>query len=236
MSERGSLSPLFTWRTAIVESKLSSSQKLTALVLSLHMNEVGGSAFPSHSRVMRFASLSRATVIRSLGVLEEKGWLRREPGGGRSTTTYHATIPDQSHCETGDQSHDETGGGSRRDSSGRTMRHEQDSDSANEDDKILSRFESFWALYPKRKGKKPGRKEALAVWKRMTDAQRLRAETGVIHYRAACEAGAWIAKDAHRWLSKEVYDDWQEPADLSDRNGHQTFKAPRPEDYGEEIG
>ena len=41
------LAPVITWRTTLVTSVDCSTCKLVGLVLSLYMNERGGSAFPS---------------------------------------------------------------------------------------------------------------------------------------------------------------------------------------------
>lgn len=88
------LSPLFTWRSALAESDLPPTLRHVGLTLSLHMNERGGSAFPSHTTLARETGLHRATVIKALGDLEARGYVEREPGGGRGhTTTYRATVP-----------------------------------------------------------------------------------------------------------------------------------------------
>lgn len=99
MSEPRRLSPLFTWRSAIVESTLTSTQRHVALTLSLHMNERGGSCFPTHEQLQEETGLGRSTVIAALKALEEAGWLIRRPGGGRrrggngQATEYSATVP-----------------------------------------------------------------------------------------------------------------------------------------------
>lgn len=97
---RARLSPLFTWRSAIVDSDLPSTTKLAALCLSLHMNERGGSCFPSLETLAKESSLGVSSIKRSLKLLDERGWLLRKPGGradkpgGRGrTTAYTATIP-----------------------------------------------------------------------------------------------------------------------------------------------
>ncbi len=94
MSERR-LSPLFTWRSAVAESSLKPTLRHVALTLSLHMNERGGSAFPSLQTLANESGLHRATVCRALAELEALGWLSRTPGGGRGrSTVYRATAPE----------------------------------------------------------------------------------------------------------------------------------------------
>jgi hypothetical protein len=73
-------------------------------------------------------------------------------------------------------------------------------------------FAAFWEQYPPRSGKKLGQPEAENAWHRMTEAEREIALRGVVHYRAACSQQLAIAKDAHNWLSKKAYLDWQTPA------------------------
>lgn len=91
------LSPLFTWRSAIVESELPSSHRLVALVLSLHMNERGGSAFPSQRTLAAEAGLSPRQARRILGELVAAGWLTVEPrhdrSGRQTSNTYSAAVP-----------------------------------------------------------------------------------------------------------------------------------------------
>lgn len=73
-------------------------------------------------------------------------------------------------------------------------------------------FECFWQHYPKRDGKRVGKAEAHDVWKRMSVAQRSAAMVGVENYAGS----GWRPKDAHRWLSKAMWRDWQEPATLDE--------------------
>lgn len=99
MTARKTLSPLFTWRSAICDSDLAPTLRHVALTLSLHMNERGGSCFPTHDQLKDETGLGRSTVIKALGQLEKDGWLLRTPGGGRRrggngrATEYAATVP-----------------------------------------------------------------------------------------------------------------------------------------------
>lgn len=94
------LSPLFTWRSAIAspESELPSTARLVALVLSLHMNERGASCFPSVPTIASEAGLSDRAVQKAIGCLKEAGWLLVNVGGSRQgkrvTSTYRATFPE----------------------------------------------------------------------------------------------------------------------------------------------
>lgn len=88
------LSPLFTWRTAIAKSGLPPTVRLVAFTLSLYMNERGGSAWPSITTLADDSGLSVASVKRGTKALERAGFLicKREKG---LSTHYTATIPTQ---------------------------------------------------------------------------------------------------------------------------------------------
>lgn len=89
------LSPLFTWRSAIVDSELPATVRHVALTLSLHMNERGGSAFPAIRTLGRETGRGTSTVTAALRTLEAAGWLLVERGGGRGhPNRYTATVPE----------------------------------------------------------------------------------------------------------------------------------------------
>lgn len=77
---------------------------------------------------------------------------------------------------------------------------------------VGSDFDTFWSAYPKRNGQRLGRADAEGIWRRMSAEDRRAARVHVEHYRAACDAGLTIAKDAHRWLTKDRWRDWSTPA------------------------
>lgn len=72
----------------------------------------------------------------------------------------------------------------------------------------VDRFPEFWERYPRRDGKRVGRREAERVWERMSEPDRTAALVGVEHYAAS----GWRPKDAHRWLRDRLWEDWQTPA------------------------
>jgi hypothetical protein len=90
------LSPLFTWRSAIVKSDLPSTQRHVALTLSLHMNEIGESCYPSLKTLANETDFHKETVKDAVDGLEGAGFLvvdRRGPGRGK-TNIYSAAIPE----------------------------------------------------------------------------------------------------------------------------------------------
>jgi hypothetical protein len=104
--------PLFTWRSAICDSGLAPTTRLVALVLSLHMNERGGSCWPSQVTLSAESGLSVRAIREHLNVLEDGGWLSVEldakgfekRGGGRKKTTHWvANVPVNPAPETGNE-------------------------------------------------------------------------------------------------------------------------------------
>lgn len=82
------LAPVITWRSSLVASLDCSTCKLVGLVLSLYMNERGGSAFPSNQTLARDCSLSISTVREHLNThLHAHGWLTLIERGGSFTGT-----------------------------------------------------------------------------------------------------------------------------------------------------
>lgn len=97
MSNR--MRPLMSWRKAISVSDLEPTTRHVALTLSLHMNESGGSCFPSQKTLAAETGLARSTVNSHLGKLLDAGFLmighrRRESDGRQSSNEYQAAIPE----------------------------------------------------------------------------------------------------------------------------------------------
>lgn len=95
----GQIVQVYTWRSALVKSLDCHTCKLVALVLSLHMNEMGGSAFPSNRTLADECSLGISTVREHLnGHLHAHGWLTLierggTKGGVNRANSWQALIP-----------------------------------------------------------------------------------------------------------------------------------------------
>lgn len=95
----GRLAPVITWRSALVDGVDCSTCKLVGLVLSLYMNERGGSAFPSVRTLAGDCSLSESTIREHLnGHLHSQGWLVLIKRGGlkgdrRQANEWQASDP-----------------------------------------------------------------------------------------------------------------------------------------------
>jgi hypothetical protein len=91
--------PLFTWRSAIQQSHLPPTVRHVALALSLHMNEMGGSCFPSVATLAEETGRHTETVSDSLRHLETAEFIRiirpKLQGRGRFNQ-YEARIPEGS--------------------------------------------------------------------------------------------------------------------------------------------
>ena len=99
-----------------------------------------------------------------------------------------------------------------------------------ENDDTERTFENFWELYPRRNGRKNNRKEALAVWKRLSKSKRDLATTAVRIYAQEVDRGEILAKDPDRWLRAEKWEDWLKPAVHSIRKHYgEKFEAPKQE-------
>jgi hypothetical protein len=89
---------LFKWREAIT-SKYGPEPltRLILLTLSLHMNQSGGSCFPSIKTLMQETGLGNKAVIRHIRLAEKTGWIRKEicgfSGQGWKRHSYKAKIP-----------------------------------------------------------------------------------------------------------------------------------------------
>jgi hypothetical protein len=77
------------------------------------------------------------------------------------------------------------------------------------------RFERFWSAYPTRHGKKVDKSRAHSAWNKLGNSERERAERGVAIYADHCVVTETLAKDAHRWLRDNSFDDWQEPGEVT---------------------
>lgn len=81
-------------------------------------------------------------------------------------------------------------------------------------DEPADTFEQFWAVYPKRSGRKVGKANALVKWRKLTLEQRRRAYIGARNLAASDQ----LPKDAERFLRRGTggefpFDDWQQPAE-----------------------
>lgn len=118
-------------------------------------------------------------------------------------------------------------GGTAPPSPSRTVKNRKEPTSASprgddepDDVQVVSSFEQFWQIYPARNGRKIGKGQALAQWRKLTQQQRRRAYLGALNLARSDQ----LPKDAHRFLRRNnagefPFDDWQQPTVLPGGRG-----------------
>lgn len=193
--------------------------------------DVEGRAHPSRRRLGELLSCSEKSVDRAIAELAALGALVVHPrftdAGDRTSNDYE--LADGSPLSTGGVAGDGTCGVTDGATSGVTgdeveeriaIRNESqiERDSSTVVDLGIPpgegdpEFEAFWGAFPRRNGKRIGRTEAHRGWRRLSRADRAAALAGVVNYAEACEGGLTIAADAHRWLARRRWSDWETPA------------------------
>lgn len=97
--------------------------------------------------------------------------------------------------------------------------------SARPDDARAQFDEHFWPAYPPRNGRKIGKADALTQWARLSLEDRRAALRGAKAMAADVAAGLALPPDAHRWLRRRSWEDWQGPPTVP-TNGHHTNGKP----------
>lgn len=95
-------------------------------------------------------------------------------------------------------------------------------------------FDRFWDAWPKRNGKKIGKRDALKKWRVLSYEDKSSAFRGARNYAVASDAGLAGAMDAFRWLEKRRWEDWQEPA-VDGRSNGRTVRTPIADHYQNEF-
>lgn len=211
VAEDSRLSPLFTWRSLIVDSDLHPTTRHVALTLSMHMSERGGSCFPSIATLARETGLHGRTISDKLSELEARGFLARRverKGEGRGTRIfYSATDPTTTRVQTagGPDDHllfDNTT--TRVQTAGVEDVIESDRRSlAQTDDQPPSpSFEAFWAQYPRKAGKGQARR----AWGKLGLCDRALALAAVPRFALVSRGvDAKFIKHPSTWLNGECW-------------------------------
>lgn len=208
--------------------------KATLSTLAEYAGERDGtwSCFPSQQRLADETEQSVRTVRRQIDGLVESGVIvsvQRNTGTGRTSNLYVFVLdvlltPADSVTGGPQRTPDAAHRSPETDPSGHLVTDEllvelppegTTSSTAVDTDEAAQQFEHFWNVYPRRNGKRTGRPEALAQFRRLSLDDRRAAYRGAQHYAAAVDAGATIAADGHRWLRKRSFEDWQTPAVIS---------------------
>jgi hypothetical protein len=69
------MSVIWSWRNAILASKLPATTKHVLMVISVHMNDMGEGCYPSTKRIAELASLSERSVCTHIDEARKLGWI-----------------------------------------------------------------------------------------------------------------------------------------------------------------
>lgn len=90
---------VWSWRQAILESKLQATTKLVLLALSTYMNDHGDGCYPSQDQISLDTSLSKRAVITHIDLAVQSGFLikdkRQLQGRKWDANEYRASIPSE---------------------------------------------------------------------------------------------------------------------------------------------
>jgi hypothetical protein len=79
----------FSWLQDVAKDpKLTASALRVAIVICDRLNYKRNCAWPSMNYIGKHTRLSRASVFRAIGLLENRGWLSRESGGRLRSNEY----------------------------------------------------------------------------------------------------------------------------------------------------
>lgn len=91
--------PIVKWRNAVLgpDGPQSPTTRALLLALSHHMNDQGGSCFPSYTLLARETLLSKRVIIRHMKLAYVEKWFERTAGMGYASGwkryEYQATVP-----------------------------------------------------------------------------------------------------------------------------------------------
>ena len=99
------------WMMGVLEDPgLNFTARAVGCHLGLYLDLERGFCNPSISTLAQGASTTDRTVEKAIQRLEDRGWLTRRPGGGRTTSTYWLVIRPRAHLGQTAQSVPSTGG------------------------------------------------------------------------------------------------------------------------------
>lgn len=165
------MSRAWTWRNAILSTNLQATTKHVLMVISTHMNDMGGGCYPSVKTISQLASLSERSVCTHIEIAAQAGWLAIEKHGfngqGWARHEYKALWPEGTEFGSARQ-------GTERRSEG-TEPHDKKALNVVQSIELPKEplkkhpkgepdgFKEFWEAYPN-KVKKP---KAMAIWRRL---------------------------------------------------------------------
>lgn len=177
---------------------LTANEKIVVTALLLHRNQKNGACYPGIARIGKLSSLSRMTVLRVLDSLEKKGVIERKrrftDSGDYDTNSY--SMGGWYHSDTTQYQADTTVvsgrdyGWYQADTLTKNLNREKEQKNpsalkgvlepnpkpnraAIRAEEIRAAFGEFWALYPKRQGKKAALAEFEKIFSADLPAEKL---------------------------------------------------------------
>ncbi|RXZ42685.1 helix-turn-helix domain-containing protein [Crenobacter cavernae] len=87
----------FSWQSAMTESSLGPTVKLTLFVIGTYMNQHGTGAFPSYATIAKGTGLAKRTVQEAVKAACEAGWLVKKAqfksGKEQASNAYSIAFP-----------------------------------------------------------------------------------------------------------------------------------------------
>jgi hypothetical protein len=215
-------------------SKAGGTDRLVLLAIADSADHDGTNAWPAVSTIARKCQVSERTVQRSIRNLEALGEIAvYAQAGGTPTMTadrrpnlYRVVMADgvtdrhpapengvTPSAERGDQMTPRgvtpLSPNPSVDPSGQVTPPSTDVDKDPREAPEYG-FEKAWAAYPKRNGKRLGKKTALALWRKHPYEVKARIFKAVQHYAAAVEATDTIPRDFERFLKADWWEGWED--------------------------
>lgn len=197
----------WAWKTA---TEARGTDLLVLLALADYADD-DHRAWPKIATLAEKCRVSEKTVRRSIRSLEDLGLVEvvRHQEESKSSD-YLLALPSGQIDRGGSGQIDRRPRSPVTGPPGQIDRASKEGEPSVEPSENRARFEDFWAAYPRRNGRRVGKKAAEAKWAKLAETERGRAMTAVLNYAAAVEAEKTIAKDAQRFLASGYFEDWVE--------------------------
>lgn len=189
------------------------------------------------------AGVSTDTVDRALTRMQAEGYIEKIiQGGGRGKPNeWRLLFPTTAAESGGNKSAATTPQKGRNDTTERAATTREDNYLTQEETNTTQdadadlekargkgkdyRFEDAWSAYPKRDGRRIGKRDAREEWKKLSYEDKGRCFRAIKAFQAS---GTEYPPDMHRWLKHKTWEDWLTPADRAPVGGKAPVKG-----YGE---
>lgn len=211
-------------------SKAGGTDRLVLLAIADSADHDGTNAWPSVATIARKCSVSERTVQRAIRSLEALGEIRVEAQAGGTPTMTADRRPNLYRVVmasgVSDRHPEEASGvtpsaerGDQMTPRGVTPLSPNPSDDPSGQNPSVDSvdrdhpdygFEKVWQAYPKRNGKRLGKKTALGIWRKKDYATKARIFKAVQHYADAVASTDTIPRDLERFLKADWWEGWED--------------------------